>query len=62
MALIVDNQLLVCHAGEYQQLAIVKNLTKKDAIYEKAPHFREGLSGGADGARTHDLGRDRPAF
>lgn len=32
------------------------------AIYEKAPHFREGLSGGADGARTHDLGRDRPAF
>lgn len=31
-------------------------------IYEKAPHFREGLSGGADGARTHDLGRDRPAF
>ena len=24
MALIVDNQLLACHAGEYQQLAIVK--------------------------------------
>lgn len=31
-------------------------------IYEKAPHFREGLLSGADGARTHDLGRDRPAF
>jgi hypothetical protein len=26
MALIVDNQLLACHAGEYQQLAIVKIL------------------------------------
>ena len=39
-----------------------RSCSSEGAIYEKAPHFREGLSGGADGARTHDLGRDRPAF
>ena len=37
-------------------------VSSESAIYEKAPHESEGLSGGADGARTHDLGRDRPAF
>ena len=31
MALIVDNQLLACHAGEYQQLAIVKILQRATA-------------------------------
>lgn len=62
MTLIVDNQLLACHAGCIPTFSDCENLTKESAIYEKAPHFREGLSGGADGARTHDLGRDRPAF
>lgn len=43
MALIVDNQLLACHAGEYQQLAIVKILQRKVQYTKKPLTFVKGF-------------------
>lgn len=43
MALIVDDQLLACHAGEYQQLAIVKILQRKVPYTKKPLTFVKGF-------------------
>lgn len=43
MALIVDNQLFACHAGEYQQLAIVKILQRKVQYTKKPLTFVKGF-------------------
>lgn len=43
MALIVDNQLLACHAGEYQQLVIVKILQRKVPYTKKPLTFVKGF-------------------
>lgn len=43
MALIVDNQLLACHAGEYQKLAIEKILQRKVPYTKKPLTFVKGF-------------------
>ena len=56
--LIISNISLLSPA----RLSEISKNTLEVGIAKNPSHFVRGFISGADGARTHDLGRDRPAF